>query len=486
MLIASLLLELLLVVPIIWRLRAIWVVVLVTVVPGLSVVYMFNQPGWLAVGVVVLTLARVFNLLRIAQGRMHAQYLRRAVLRTSVVLLAVQGLFVGLEYAFTFGPTLWQLALLQAVVALSLLIFTIRNIYKTRYRSSPTAYADRELPTVSVLIPARNETDDLEACLRSVLASDYPKLEIIVLDDCSHVRTSEIIKSFAHAGVRFVRGDEPRPSWLAKNQAYEKLAADASGDYLLFCGVDVRFGPSAVKSLVTTALARNKQMISVLPHRLSGNIAGAFIQPMRYWWELALPRKMLNRPAVLSSCWLIDVLLYEQSGGMSAVSRSVVPEAHFARAAVAKDTYSFIRAGDSLDIQTRKSLTEQRATALRMHYPQLRRRPENVLGLAVLAILCILAPFVVAVVGLVTGSVGVFVPALLAVSALFATHVLIVYTTSPANVLIAAATLPLEIILDIALTLESMYRYEFGTVEWKDRNICIPVMHVVPRLPKTE
>ena len=49
-------------------------------------------------------------------------------------------------------------------------------------------YADKDLPSISVLIPARNETEELHACLDALVASDYPKLEILVLDDCSQER----------------------------------------------------------------------------------------------------------------------------------------------------------------------------------------------------------------------------------------------------------------------------------------------------------
>src|SRR5690606_10627587 len=91
-------------------------------------------------------------------------------------------------------------SLILSATILGLLIYHLR---KTRHITNRTHYSDKELPTVSVCIPARNETNALEDCLRSMLANDYPKLEILVLDDCSQDRTAEVIKSFAHAGVRF-------------------------------------------------------------------------------------------------------------------------------------------------------------------------------------------------------------------------------------------------------------------------------------------
>jgi hypothetical protein len=304
-----------------------------------------------------------------------------------------------------------------------------------------------------------------------------------VLDDCSQVKTSEVIKGFAHDGVRFVRGEEPKGSWLAKNQAYQKLAEEASGELMLFCGVDVRFGSHAIKALVTELLNRNKDMVSVLPRRLSGNLAGAFIQPMRYWWELSLPRRLFNRPAVLSTCWLIRRKTLNNLGGFGAVSHSIIPEGYFARELVKTNDYSFIRANDTLDVQTHKAYVDQRATAIRTRYPQLRRRPENVLLVVTADLLFLLGPFVGVAYGLFQNDVAVLNTSIIASAILVLNHLIVVQLTSPSNVVTALINLPIEVLTEVIITIMSMLRYEFGAVEWKDRNVCIPVMHVVPHLP---
>lgn len=487
-LLASLVLEQCMFSRFLWRWRFVVVVVLTFVIPAATAPLVIDNVNWLGVVLALTSLMRLANLFRIAQARMHQAYLRRTTQRTSGIVALLQLVVMGLlasiwplEWHITNAP-LWMAAL-QAVVAAGLLLITTRNMYKTRYRQGTTFYADKELPTVSLLIPARNETQDLEECLRSAIASDYPKLEIIVLDDCSQAKTSDIIKSYAHDGVRFVKGKEPSENWLAKNQAYEKLAEEASGELLLFCGVDVRFGPHAIKALVTELLNRDKQMISVLPHRLAGSLAGAFIQPMRYWWELALPRNLVNRPPVLSTCWLITSKSFKKLGSFKAVSHSIIPEGFFARELIRTNSYSFIRSNSTLDVQTAKSYTEQRATAVRLRYPQLRRRPENVFVLAVTSLVFLLGPFIGLVFALINGWHAAAVLSAVAAGLLVTIHVLIVYNTSPANVLVALVNFPVEVVTEIVIAFVSMLRYEYGTVEWKDRNICIPVMHVVPKLP---
>lgn len=471
--------------PFLWRFRITTLAVLIpahAIVIGMLAVSHPNIIGFVGILVIVY---RLVNLLRILEKRMHEAYLHRATRRTSLFLSLAQ-LFILAVIDFGLENSVYIDVILALSTVLTFLLFlsTIRNILKTRAPSSIHHYAERDLPTVSVAIPARNETDDLEACLRSVLASDYPKLEVLVLDDCSQQKTTEIIKGFAQNGVRFIKGKPPADRWLAKNQAYDKLADEASGELLLFCGVDVRFAPNAIRNLVTTSLERRKEMISIMPKNYVGSPLEALIQPLRYWWELALPRRLFNRPAVLSMCWLISRNTLKRLGSFDAVSHSIIPEGYFARELSKKDGYGFLRSNQSLDITTTKDLANQFTTAVRMRYPQVRRRPEMTLGLSLALSLLLLMPFVLAFRGIVNQSSD-YRQILSLTTVVFAllTHGVIIAVTNPTNWLISTITFPIAVIIEIFLGNYSMYKYEFSVVEWKGRNICIPVMHTIPRLP---
>jgi glycosyltransferase involved in cell wall biosynthesis len=474
--------------PLLWHVRRTGAV--------LTILHIVITTGWLAyhlgwaagAPVSLLALLRLANLGRILKGRMNPAYLHHAVGRTAWWIFV---LHVLLAWLFLVPVSVTSdrhkissvLLWLLLTVATGLFMVTLKNVRKLAFKVPKTFLVDKELPTVTVAIPARNETTDLEECLRSVLASDYPKLEVIVLDDCSQGKTADIIKSFAHDGVRFVQGEEPAERWLAKNQAYQKLYEEANGDLVLFCGVDVRFGPHAIRSMVNVLHDRQKAMLSVLPIRAKSTVMAAFIQPMRYWWEISLPRRLFNRPPVLSTCWLIKRKALKHLGGFGSVSHAILPEGYFARELIKTDEYSFIRSSGDLDITTAKSVEEQRKTAIRMRYPQMRRRPEWALLLAAAEVAFLFWPFVL--------FVGHFFwwPGVslwfsgLTCALLVATHVLIVQTTNPDNVPIALFNFPLVVLTEVFITLYSMIEYEYFTVTWKDRNICIPVMHVIPHLP---
>ena len=274
--------------------------------------------------------------------------------------------------------------------------------------------------------------------------------------------------------------------WLAKNQAYDKLYQESSGSFILFCGVDVRFGPSTIRSMVNVLRSRNKSMLSVLPLRIAGAAQATLLQPMRYWWELALPRRLFNRPAVLSTCWMIERKALKHLGGFGAVSHAVIPEGFFARELVKTDGYSFVRSTDELEVRTVKSLNDQRETALRTRYPEVRRRPEVVLLVTLAELFVFFAPFLSLVVSLVSGFVPGIILSGISTVVVLVTHLVILQVTNPANLAVSILTFPFAAITELIIGYVSMFKYEFGTVEWKGRNVCIPVMHVVPRLPTIE
>jgi hypothetical protein len=477
-----------------WRVRRTLVLIAAALTAFGSGGLLMWRPNIATGGLLLVSLYRLFNDVRIVKGRMHERYLLRTTRRTSFALLGWQMLIAACWLAwqawppYHVGHLIWTgIAGAQGVSALVLVISTVRSIRRTTWPAEVPHLSDSQLPTVSVAIPARNETDDLEACLQNLVASKYPKLEILVLDDCSqNKRTPEIIRGFAHDGVRFIQGEAPSDTWLPKNQAYQRLAQEASGEILLFCGVDVRFAPDSIRQLVSLMQGKHKQMMSIMPAR-SPEARGrfTFVQAMRYWWEIVPPRRLFHRPPVMSSCWLIARTALTAAGGFAAVTRSILPEAYFAKRTIEHDGYSFMRSSAALGVQSVKQSADQRSTAIRMRYPQLHRRPEWVLLLTCAELFFLVLPFVIAIGGFWL-SVGAVVQAMATAASvlLIVSYVLLARATRVNMLWFALVALPFVVLTDVGLLQYSMRQYELATVEWRGRNVCIPVMHVVPHLPK--
>lgn len=487
-------LELSLWLPPLWRYRH-WLSRIYFVVVAVTGLWLFLSSPTFLIGLLgCVTIYRLVNLGRIAFGRMREQYLRNVSWRTAWWLASMQAIVLfgwWLMHALDLRQAaFWYFVLfVQFGFAVMLFITTLRHLRTTWPPELTEQVPTSKLPSLTVAIPARNETTQLERCLASLVASDYPKLEIVVLDDCSqNTRTPEIIRSFAHDGVRFVAGKEADEGWLAKNEAYQRLSEEANGDYVLFCGVDAMFEPQSLRLLMQTMLQKKKSMISVIPknrHPRTDQLLALLVQPMRYAWEIALPRKMFRRPPVLSTCWIIQRKVLESAGGFKSVTRSIVPETYFARMAVVHDGYSLMQSGEIIGISCDKDVTEQHNTATRMKYPQLHRRPELVMLLTLGELLTLILPPVFWLASFAAPELR-----LLALLSGLTSLILVIWYTVIVSLVyrqfvpLSLLALPFAVIHDVAVLNYSMLKYEFSVVLWKGRNVCIPVMRVESHLPK--
>ena len=125
-----------------------------------------------------------------------------------------------------------------------------------------------DLPTLSVVIPARNEERRLEGALRTVLRQEYPGvLEVVLVDDRSGDGTGDIMERLAAGkyGVVMVRIEELPEGWLGKNHAIHVGARRAQGEWLLFTDADVYFAPGTFRRAIAYAEARGLDHLTMRP-----------------------------------------------------------------------------------------------------------------------------------------------------------------------------------------------------------------------------
>lgn len=175
---------------------------------------------------------------------------------------------------------------------------------------------------VSVLIPARNEAPRIGALLSDLLRSEGIPQEIIVCDDQSDDGTAEIVEDFRYrcARVKLIRTDGLPAGWTGKNFACHRLAACASGQYLLFLDADVRIGPGAIGRLLATACRHRLGLLSVFPHQLLGSWGEKAVVPLMNEILLTLlplraVRKVPGQPALAAAngqVMLFDASVYRR------------------------------------------------------------------------------------------------------------------------------------------------------------------------------
>jgi glycosyltransferase involved in cell wall biosynthesis len=456
-------------------------VVTVSVVMFAASSYVFLTFSTVTIFLLLVSLFRCVNLARVVFRRMHKNELTQRYKRSFVWL----GLISIAIVLFMHTETVWisMETFLYVSFFGSLVLFVTTFISMFRWRNRHVSNSKiMQVPTVSVCIPARNETQDLPECIESILSSSYPKLEVLVLDDCSHDKTPAVIKEYAHRGVRFIKGQEPSSDWIAKNSAMNKLMQESRGEIVIFVGVDVRFSSNTVLTIIEQLEHGLLDMISVLPQRSGKSENSVFIQPLRYWWELSVPRLFGKRPPAISTLWAVRRKKLQQVGGFISVKKSIRPEAHFAKRL--QGAYRFVISGSKLGVSSSKEPREQLDTALRMRYPQARRRPESVLLLLFIELVIFGLPLIALFSGIVIGDNSLVYISGTTMAMLLIVNVYISFLTVKKTWILGLVTLPFLLFEEWYILIRSMIAYEFGSVKWKERNICLPMLQVEKELPK--
>ena len=475
---------------ILWNLRVATAGILAVVIGASTGFAIASDFGAITVGLICLVqFYRFFSYLRVVKNRVQKDALRLRSRRTEVFFGLVLVLALICQNYFNSYET-YSILLILAFLEFTFSVIFLQKINASSHETKIPLLAkhipDIELPSITVAIPARNETSELTDCLQELLKSNYPKMEIVVLDDCSQDSTSEIIKSFAHQGVRFLEGTIPKGSWLYKNHAYEQLFQESEGKLILFCGVDVRFEKDSIRKLVEIYVNENQKMISVLPTR--NGLAGLnnIIQPMRYWRELAIPKVFSKHPACLGTCWLIERKFLGDIGGFSAFKQNIKPEKHFAKHAKTSKQFRFYVSSSGLGISSIKNYHNQWLTSLRTRYPEHKKQPENVFIFTIWFAVIFASPFAVTLISLFSGYMFPAILGLFSTILLLYVHFKVDFMTNGKTDFFKVILFPLTVVSEIVLINYSMWAYEFSEVIWKGRNICLPVLKVVPKLPNID
>lgn len=175
------------------------------------------------------------------------------------------------------APILWTLPwVVPPLVAL------VRSLH-SRSLDEFSPDAPVPAPLVSVIIPARNEERNIERCVRSVLATEYPSIEVIVVDDHSTDATGNLVQAIAREDdrLRVVSAPELPTGWFGKQWACATGVSVARGELLLFTDADTRHSPDLLPRAVNAMRRRDASLLS-----LAGD------QEMHSFWERIIQPQM--------------------------------------------------------------------------------------------------------------------------------------------------------------------------------------------------
>ena len=211
------------------------------------------------------------------------------------------------------------LALLLALVHAGLLIVLLANLaYLRRGRQERTPDV---WPSVSVLIPARNEEKNLERLLPSLLAQAYPDFEVVVYDDGSEDDTWATLQRWGRTSdgrLEALRGTGPPPGWIGKVHALFQATRHARGDLYLFLDADAELlDDGALRRLVGRfAALPQRSVMTGLPRLRGGGALLVSLIPNALLTGLPWPLVRRARTSVLGAlngqCWMLPSALYHR------------------------------------------------------------------------------------------------------------------------------------------------------------------------------
>jgi len=219
----------------------------------------------------------------------------------------------------------------QVGIVLTLLAFLGLVARNLRDYRKPAAQMPQSHPFVSLCLPARNESANIEACLQGLLAQEYRHFEILVLDDCSEDDTRAIVERIAveNPQIRLVPGRPITPGWAGKCHACAQLSEQARGDYLLFVDADTRAEPGLLGAALAVAEETNADLVSAFPRQIVGSFPERVVLPMlQFLIVTLLPIRQVwesPAPALCAACGqflLFRRAPYRHVGGHAAISGS--------------------------------------------------------------------------------------------------------------------------------------------------------------------
>lgn len=224
---------------------------------------------------------------------------------------------------------------------------------------------DRELLTVSVLVPARNEERQIRECLTSLINQQPPVREIILLDDRSTDTTAEIARELGFREgegqrLRLLRGQELPDGWVGKNWACHQLslATDSANTHLLFTDADTIHSPDCLRSALAYVMEQRIDLLSLWPDQITVTWAERLVIPLGYLLFMAFqpfpmmawlqakperakrwgftPKKLASMGAANGQFLLFRRKAYDVLGGHEALKNHLVEDIAFGRRVAAR------------------------------------------------------------------------------------------------------------------------------------------------------
>jgi hopene-associated glycosyltransferase HpnB len=337
-----------------------------------------------------------------------------------------------------------------------------------------------EWPCVAVVVPARNEADQIGASIGSLVKQDYVgPWSIILVDDASSDGTADIAcrtsADRCHERLRVVTSRALPAGWTGKLWAIKQgielaMALPQRPDYLLLTDADIVHPPDSVSRLVEHAHSKGLVLTSLMVKlRCESFAERASIPAFIFFFQMLYPFTWVNRPhgtvaAAAGGCMLVRADALDEAGGIEVIRGALIDDCALARVLKMRGPIWLGLTTRVLSIRSYAALADIRRMVVRSAYAQLRYSPLLLLATVAGMVVTYFVPPVIALSG--SGVERVLGLVTWGLMALAFQPTLRLYRLSP----LWGFALPAIALQYLVFTLDSAYQYVRGRGgTWKGR-----------------
>ena len=261
-------------------------------------------------------------------------------------------------------------------------------------------------PSVTAIVPARNEADVIPRSLASLLQQNYPgRFCVILVDDQSTDGTADAARSFGRTDrLKIVSGIARPIGWTGKpwamNQGVEAASNDEP-DYFWFTDADIAHAPDSLRRLVARAERDGLALTSLMAKLNCSNfVEHAMIPAFVFFFSMLFPFARVNAPkrrvaAAAGGCMLVRRDTLETIGGIKAIRQEIIDDCALARLIKPKGRIWLGLTNRAISLRGYSSIADVRSMISRSAYAQLRYSAPALLATILgLVVVYIAAPFV--------------------------------------------------------------------------------------------
>lgn len=352
------------------------------------------------------------------------------------------------------------------------LVFGRGWFWLARERDDDVGPAPAVWPSVTAVVPARNEAAGIARCIASLLAQDYPgPFRIIVVDDQSEDSTAEVVRALPSDRIEVVDGAAHPHGWTGKLFAVHQGIARAgtSPDFLWLTDADISHTSDNLRQLVMRAVAGPYVLVSLMARLNCASFAEKLLIPaFVFFFAMLYPFRWVNDPrcktaAAAGGCMLVRRDALERAGGIATIRDRIIDDCALGRVLKCQGPIWLGLTDRAVSIRPYPRIADIRAMVARSAYAQLGFSPLTLVGTALGMVLL----YVVPVAGLATGGLSAVFGALTwAIMTVSFQPILYFYRRSP----FWGLALPLIGVFYAAFTVDSAVQHWTGRGGlWKGR-----------------